>query len=52
MRLQCLGLGLLKEMGILDRLTCLLRNLRAGQEATVRTVGGQGPHLTTSLPDA
>ena len=24
-------------MGILDRLTCLLRNLYAGQEATVRT---------------
>ena len=40
MRLQCLGLGLLKEMGILDRLTCLLRNLRAGQEATVRTGHG------------
>ena len=28
---------ILKEMGILDRLTCLLRNLYAGQEATVRT---------------
>ena len=27
----------LKEMGILDHLTCLLRNLYAGQEATVRT---------------
>ena len=27
----------LKEMGIPDRLTCLLRNLYAGQEATVRT---------------
>ena len=27
-------------MGILDHLTCLLRNLYAGQEATVRT--GQG----------
>ena len=26
----------LKEMGILDHLTCLLRNLYAGQEATVR----------------
>ena len=24
-------------MGILDHLTCLLRNLYAGQEATVRT---------------
>ena len=29
---------LLKEMGIPDCLTCLLRNLYAGQEATVRTV--------------
>ena len=27
----------LKEMGIPDHLTCLLRNLNAGQEATVRT---------------
>ena len=27
----------LKEMGILDHLTCLLRNQYAGQEATVRT---------------
>ena len=26
----------LKEMGIPDHLTCLLRNLYAGQEATVR----------------
>ena len=32
---------ILKEMGIPDHLTCLLRNLYAGQEATVRT--GQGP---------
>ena len=31
---------ILKEMGILDRLTCLLRNLYAGQEATVRTEHG------------
>ena len=31
---------MLKEMGIPDHLTCLLRNLYAGQEATVRT--GQG----------
>ena len=30
----------LKEMGILDHLTCLLRNLCAGQEATVRTGHG------------
>ena len=28
---------ILKEMGILDHLTCHLRNLYAGQEATVRT---------------
>ena len=28
---------MLKEMGIPDHLTCLLRNLHAGQEATVRT---------------
>ena len=27
---------ILKEMGIPDQLTCLLRNLYAGQEATVR----------------
>ena len=27
---------ILKEVGILDHLTCLLRNLYAGQEATVR----------------
>ena len=30
-----------KEMGIPDHITCLLRNLYAGQEATVRT--GHGP---------
>ena len=35
---------ILKEMGIPDRLTCLLRNLYAGQEATVRT-----GHGTTDL---
>ena len=29
--------GILKEMGIPDHLTCFLRNLFAGQEATVRT---------------
>ena len=28
---------ILKDMGIPDQLTCLLRNLYAGQEATVRT---------------
>ena len=31
---------ILKEMGIPERLTCLLRNLYAGQEATVRTGHG------------
>ena len=31
---------ILKEMGIPDHVTCLLRNLYAGQEATVRTVHG------------
>ena len=33
---------ILKEMGIPDHLTCLLRNLYAGQEAAVRT-----GHVTT-----
>ena len=32
---------ILKEMGIPEHLTCLLRNFYAGQEATVRT--GHGP---------
>ena len=32
---------ILKEMGIPDHLTCLLRNLDAGQEATVRTGHGK-----------
>ena len=31
---------ILKEMGIPDHLTCLLRNLYAGQEATARTRHG------------
>ena len=31
---------IIKEMGILDHLMCLLRNLYAGQEATVRTGHG------------
>ena len=31
---------ILREMGIPDHLTCLLRNLYAGQEATVRTKHG------------
>ena len=32
---------ILQEMGILEHLTCLLRNLYAGQEATVRTGHGK-----------
>ena len=32
---------ILKEMGIPDYLTCLLRNLHVGQEATVRTGHGK-----------
>ena len=36
-----------KEMGIPDHLTCLLRNLYAGQEATVRT-----GHGTTAVPNS
>ena len=35
---------ILREMGIPDHLTCLLRNLYAGQEATVKT-----GHGTTDL---
>ena len=31
---------ILQEMGIPDHLTCFLRNLYAGQEATVRTIYG------------
>ena len=31
---------ILKEVGIPDHLTCLLRNLCAGQEATIRTEHG------------
>ena len=31
---------ILKDMGIPDHLTCLLRNVYAGQEATVRTGHG------------
>ena len=31
---------ILKEMGIPDHLTCLLRNVYAGQEATVKTGHG------------
>ena len=37
---------ILKEMGIPDHLTCLLRNLYAGQEATVRTGHGTTDYST------
>ena len=33
--------NILKEIGLPDHLTCLLRNLYAGQEATVRTGHGK-----------
>ena len=43
--LDCVGHNklwkILQEMGIPDHLTCLLRNLYAGQEATVRTGHGK-----------
>ena len=32
---------ILQEMGILDHPTCLLKNLYAGQEATMRTIRGR-----------
>ena len=35
-----LNCGQFLEMGLPDHLTCLLRNLYAGQEATVRTRHG------------
>ena len=35
------GRKFLKEMGITEHLTCLLRNLYAGQEATIRTGHGK-----------
>ena len=38
---------ILKEMGIPDHLTCLLRNLYMGQEATVRTLCGNTDRLKT-----
>ena len=37
----------MKEMGIPDHLTCLLRNLYAGQEATVRTGHGTTDWFST-----
>ena len=38
---------ILKEMGIPDRLTCLLKNLYAGQEETVKTKYGTTDWLKT-----
>ena len=38
---QTLQEKILQEMAIPDHLTCLLRNLYAGQEATVRTGHGE-----------
>ena len=40
---------ILKEMGILDHLTCLLRNLYAGQEAVVRIGHGTTDWFQTGL---
>ena len=48
---------ILKEIGIPDHLTCLLRNLYAGQEATVRTEHGTtdwfqiGKDILSSIQD-
>ena len=39
---------ILEEMGIPDHLTCLLRNLYVGQEATVRTGHGMVPNRKRS----
>ena len=42
---------IMKEMGITDHLTCLQRNLYAGQEATVRTGHGTiDPNWERSMP--
>ena len=38
---------ILKEMGIPDHLICLLKNLYAGQEATIRTGHGTGDWFKT-----
>ena len=40
---------ILKEMGIPDYLTCLQRNLYAGQEATVRTRHGTTDRFQTQV---
>ena len=42
---------ILQEMGIRDHLTCLLRNLYAGQEATVRTGHVLGARVRYSARD-
>ena len=39
---------ILKEMGMPDHLTCLLRNMYAGQEATARTGHGTTENLSGS----
>ena len=41
--------NILKEMGIPDHITCLLRNLYAGQEATVRTRHGKMDWFKTGI---
>ena len=42
---------ILKEMGIPDHLTCLLRNLYAGKEATVRTGHGTTDWFQIGVPN-
>ena len=42
---------ILKEMGIPEQLTCLLRNLCAGQEATVRTAHETNRTGSTLVPN-
>ena len=42
----------LQEMGIPDHLTCLQRNLYAGQEATVRNVWNNSPEQQTGKTDS
>ena len=45
---QTFGWKILKEMGISDHMTCLLRNLYADQETTVRTGHGTTDWFQTS----
>ena len=40
---------ILKEMAVPDHFTCLLRNLHAGQEATVRTGHGLGKEYVKAV---